>query len=173
MTTDHSAEYREMAAAVRRGAAHGKQTRGQYFNFRFRSGKQLVDSCAVGAAMLGMARLSSVTVDEKHVVGRLEAGKFRSQYRIFETRHLCPGQMTRWQCFNGQSTECVGEPNLFTMITHLNDFHCWTREEIADWLDALGAEARPADPPRASTETAARKPVTRTVRRRVRELVEA
>jgi hypothetical protein len=26
------------------------------------------------------------------------------------------------------------------MITHLNDFHCWTRERIADWVQSVERE---------------------------------
>lgn len=43
----------------------------------------------------------------------------------------CPGLSTN----NGR---CVYENReLFYIIIHLNDCHKWTREQIADWLDAL------------------------------------
>jgi hypothetical protein len=31
---------------------------------------------------------------------------------------------------------CV-KPTPQKILPHLNDFHCWTRERIADWLDTL------------------------------------
>jgi hypothetical protein len=34
--------------------------------------------------------------------------------------------------------ECVGLRDLGSTIIHLNDDHCWTRERIADWLEASG-----------------------------------
>lgn len=30
------------------------------------------------------------------------------------------------------------DANLFSHVTHLNDDHRWTREQIADWLDEQG-----------------------------------
>lgn len=43
-----------------------------------------------------------------------------------------PGLHTQTWC-----PECGNRGSLFNMITELNDAHRWTREQIADWLDAL------------------------------------
>lgn len=35
---------------------------------------------------------------------------------------------------------CVASGTLYTTIQHINDFHEWSREEIADWLDTLPSQ---------------------------------
>lgn len=47
-----------------------------------------------------------------------------------------------------------GKPFHNKAIGHLNDFHCWTREAIADWVESIeNAQAAEATPAEATCKT--------------------
>jgi hypothetical protein len=50
-------------------------------------------------------------------------------------RIACP-EMNTALCIN-MAANPVFHCTLHQVITHLNDFHLWTRESIADWIDSL------------------------------------
>lgn len=62
-------------------------------------------------------------------------------------QELIPGSITSvytklQEMISGMSSyatcpDCSVPGSIVWLITHLNDLHAWTREEIADWLDNL------------------------------------
>ncbi len=54
--------------------------------------------------------------------------------QLYKFSVMCP--KTKWnECPHGNS-----KISLKTAIIHLNDFHKWSREEIADWLETLDVD---------------------------------
>lgn len=35
---------------------------------------------------------------------------------------------------------CGGDDDIWSLVVHLNDFHKWSREKVADWLDTLNMD---------------------------------
>lgn len=70
-------------------------------------------TCALGAALEAMGAL------QKDV----------------RTNWLFPVLKMYVTCPAGDGHAQFGETSLDAMIIHLNDFHKWTREEIADWVE--------------------------------------
>jgi len=100
---------RELASYIREGAARRpEQAYGDYF-------KGQNASCALGAAYDGMYRVpgdpskTRPTKDLDRVFNCLES-----------TIRKCPA--------------CQKTLGLAVIIVHLNDDHCWSREQIADWV---------------------------------------
>src|SRR5258708_7342925 len=50
------------------------------------------------------------------------------------------GQIVQCPVCQSSLTTSIYCRALYATIVHLNDFHCWTREAIADWLDSRHAE---------------------------------
>ena len=90
------------------------------------------NTCALGAAY--------------DAIGELHRGQgydWSWACRRFPVLKVLDGSRGRPKCFLcGTFVESI--------IPHLNDFHRWTRERIADWIQTLES----ADEPRASPETA-------------------
>jgi len=108
---------RELATFIREGAQRRpEQAYGDYF-------KGQNASCALGAAYDGMYRVpgdpsrTRPTKDLDRVFNCLEG-----------TIRKCPA--------------CAKRLGLAVIIVHLNDDHCWSREQIADWIAGEEAPAQ-------------------------------
>ena len=83
-------------------------------------------SCALGAAYEGIYRLAD------DMGGKRPTKDLTTFFDCLEgTIRACPIE------------GCKKRLLLSAMIVHLNDFHEWSREKIADWLEENGA-AKPA-----------------------------
>jgi hypothetical protein len=102
---------RELAKAIRLGAARRPQCFGSYFDERG-------GSCALGAAYDGMYELPRQAREPGEVVPRHLERLFHCLEDIVKR---CP-------------ESCRKRLPLGAMIVHLNDDHGWTRERIAEWL---------------------------------------
>lgn len=51
-------------------------------------------------------------------------------------RVLCPARTIV------EDNKCFTEQRLFRIIIHLNDYHGWSREQIADWLETLDVDLK-------------------------------
>jgi hypothetical protein len=119
--------------AIRKGA---EQIPGQarWTWFEFDSEGRAVSACAMAAAYAGI--YGAPTREEwegegsRMVCRLLNLAEFQARRR----GQGCPA------CPNYGSTESEDRPlyseGLSLVLSHLNDEHHWTREEIADWLDA-------------------------------------
>ena len=106
-----------LSDAMRLGAAMVPQAFGDTF---VRNGQTIVAACAWSSVSIG---LGFPSID---VIGI---------YRRFPELHKtlpCP------EC--DKSGYFGGMPTLEELITHMNDDHRWTREQIADWIDSLKPE---------------------------------
>jgi hypothetical protein len=126
MTASH--DEAELAKAIREGVRHRpRQAFGEYFKGR-------ASSCALGAAYEGIYRMPR-EVEGFHP-HRLD--------RLFECLDF-----SIMRCPAG----CTKRIPLGALIVHLNDYHEWTREQIADWVATLAppapAPAAPAGGPEA------------------------
>ena len=107
-----------LAEAIRKGAMQRPQA------FEVYVGKGSSSTCAVGAAFEGITGSIAPTIGDDEI---LEA---MAQAGIgVEPRQPCPecGHLT---------LDASGPLGILVTIFHLNDDHHWTREQIADWLDA-------------------------------------
>ncbi|MFN2445487.1 MAG: hypothetical protein ABR606_07880 [Vicinamibacterales bacterium] len=120
---DHHGE-RELASFIRAGAERRPdQAFGDYF-------KGQRASCALGAAYEGMYRLP------RQVEGMHPTKDLEWFFDCLEgTVRRCPGE--------GCSKKLV----LSAIIVHLNDDHRWSREQIAQWLEAVNGVANGAARP--------------------------
>ena len=112
--SDHVHCEKELASYIREGSQRRpEQARGDYF-------KGQNASCALGAAYDGMYRVPGDP-------GRTRPTKDLD--RIFtcleSTIRRCPAE------------GCQKKLGLAVVIVHLNDDHCWSREQIADWVAGL------------------------------------
>lgn len=60
--------------------------------------------------------------------------------RLLDTEVHCPAQGRQFPPGSGLYGSCppaVTPARIAKVIVHLNDHHCWTREQIADWLETL------------------------------------
>ena len=122
-------DQRELAKAIRLGAARRPQCFGSYFDERG-------GSCALGAAYDGMYEMPREKREPGEVVPR-------NLERLFH----CLEDVVK-QCPASAASAAAGKPMtlkqgeaacrkrlpLGAMIVHLNDDHGWTREHIAEWL---------------------------------------
>lgn len=102
---------KELASCIRAGAQRRpEQAYGDYF-------KGTKASCALGAAYEGMYRLPAVINSARPA---------RDLERFFDclegTVRACPAE------------GCNKKHGLAVIIVHLNDDHCWSREQIAAWI---------------------------------------
>ena len=115
-TDENLVDERQLATAIRLGAARRPQCFGSYFDERG-------GSCALGAAYDGMYELPRQAREPGEIVPRhLE----RLFHCLEDVVKRCP------EVANGVS--CRKRLPLGAMIVHLNDDHGWTREQIAEWL---------------------------------------
>lgn len=101
-----------LSEAIRLGSMLRPQIRNEYSTRR--------GSCAVGAACdaLGIGELGIAAAEMEWVKAFDVDASGRIHHR------LCP------VCGDGR-------PNTVNAITHLNDDHKWTREQIADWVQTI------------------------------------
>jgi hypothetical protein len=114
---DELVDQRELARAIRLGAARRPQCFGSYFDERG-------GSCALGAAYDGMYELPRQEKEQGEIIPRhLE--------RLF---HCLEDVVKRCPEMSAAAQACRKRLPLGAMIVHLNDDHGWTREQIAEWL---------------------------------------
>jgi len=105
---------KELASYIRAGTERRpEQAHGDYFKGRNAS-------CALGAAYDGMYRVPG------------EPGRTRPT-KDLESIFDCLERTIR-QC---PAEGCTKKLGLAVIIVHLNDDHCWSREQIADWVSGL------------------------------------
>ena len=107
---------RELAKAIRLGAARRPQCFGSYFDERG-------GSCALGAAYDGMYELPRQAREPGEIVPRHLERLFTCLEDVVKR---CPEK--------AEGAACRKRLPLGAMIVHLNDDHGWTREQIAEWL---------------------------------------
>ena len=114
-----------LSDAIREGCKTTTQEHGSYIE-RNDAGEP-VRACALGAAMIGVG-------DNDYTNAMFELEVFWPELDTGNRamRHPCPAPF------------CPVAGNLFLVITHLNDTHCWTREDIADFIDTLSIDLTPA-----------------------------
>jgi hypothetical protein len=111
-------DQRELAKAIRLGAARRPQCFGSYFDERG-------GSCALGAAYDGMYEMPREKREPGEVVPRNLERLFHCLEDIVKQCPIRP---------NVGEAACRKRLPLGAMIVHLNDDHGWTREHIAEWL---------------------------------------
>jgi hypothetical protein len=100
--------FKELAAAIRRGSLVTEQCFETPFRWHLVDGKHVpYAACAMGAASLGGFTRGM--------------GEHINDNKVLSDIRNCP--------------DC-GHTNQ-DIVPHLNDFHQWTRERIADWLDTF------------------------------------
>jgi hypothetical protein len=109
-----------LAEAVRLGAAQRPQCYGLPFRYEQPG---ILGSCFAGAAYEGLTD----TVDLAYARGSRVYDVLRATFPIASRPVVCP--------VGG----CGDSGPLLSGATHLNDWHEWTREQIADWVSELEA----------------------------------
>jgi len=108
---------KEVAAAIRMNGL--EQIQEDYIRYDYEKG-EIVGACAIGQAAVNLG------------------GIFREQPDYLERQLnqvvLENHPLNYWEC---PRESCGGRQHLGQLITHLNDYHFWTFEEIADWLDSI------------------------------------
>lgn len=125
----------KLSEAIRLGAMLRPQGRGDFFVREVADGKILAatTSCALGAAY-------------EAIHGRTTLHSSRVRERLQEAWPLLDAPQTTHPC-----PLCATVPRFFMVptdtladtITHLNDCHCWTREQIAVWVETFETETEP------------------------------
>lgn len=131
----------DCSTAIRLGAQRLPQCLGLFEHdtiVNFPRRYKLRAACALGAAYLHITDYEflehpetlAMLVDNNDSVYKklIETFPILSQ----EFSGQCPGQAFK-SCNNCRSWR----RDVLTAVIHLNDYHCWTRERIADWLDTL------------------------------------
>ena len=114
----------DLATAIREGSTKRGPARGHFFRVTCAvDGIETVGSCALGAAF-------------EALTGRSKAGTY--EY-ISKTLAAAFPALTRAEARCPMAGDCAvdGTAPLFDLIPHLNDDHGWTRERIADWVEAV------------------------------------
>jgi hypothetical protein len=102
-------KYCSLSSAIRAGSALGPQAFDRWF------GKNGA-TCALGAA-----RVAEFGLEHE---GGIDLGA------------IWPYCITAYaSCPDGGCSE-YGKVRIFGLVVHLNDFHRWTRDQIADWLES-------------------------------------
>lgn len=104
----------KLSQAIRRGARNGMQVFDKYINSRG-------GSCALGAAMYGSGIVSEAGIEFDAV---LSMGKLENTF---------PELLGYAQCPSCDHTVICP---LTDLLPHLNDFHRFSRERIAGWIEA-------------------------------------
>ncbi len=114
-----------LAEAIRKGAQQRPQIFCRMFSW---VGKTLQGSCVLGAAWEGQYGAPTFVDSPMDIVGAQE----RSDLDVFPEFGQ---EFPKFSCpVNGQ---CGVPTALETVLIHLNDYHRWTRERIADWVEAV------------------------------------
>jgi hypothetical protein len=92
--------------------------------FDMERGEHIISSCALAAAAEAVNPLCApdpcFVEDREAAIDKTLEVNFGVMLDTAATCPVCP----------------LGHPdNLFQVIAHLNDLHCWTREEIADFVE--------------------------------------
>jgi len=141
----HKGRTMKLSQAIRIGAAKRPQCEGSLFGFirKSRGDEECeIGSCAWGAGLEGAG---IVTDEDKMLHAALDYGRHIEKFdglmsAIYGTSLEDDSGIPLYPC---PVDDCDGghedtESSLDDMIVHLNDYHEWTREAIADWLDARG-----------------------------------
>lgn len=109
--------------AIRLGAAVTEKITGQMFS------EDRTGTCAIGAGLIACGAQWRKTKNPY----------FHGKYfmKLIERR----GTLAKLKRIpTGKCPVCICSPrrNLYSAIAHLNDFHNWSREDIADWIVASG-----------------------------------
>lgn len=111
----------KLSEAIRLGAMLKPQIIGNYFND--------VGTCALGGAYDAIGKLMACGSDMHSPV-----------WPLIEAEAKCPAcKPPRYSLVN--YPRCVGQ-----VITHLNDDHRWTREQIADWVATVEPQDAAVEP---------------------------
>lgn len=122
----------KFSEAMRLGAMLGPQAFGYDF-----SGEEDAASCAFGAAVSGaglqIKSVQSVEDEEPEVVGEL----LRAKYARIAGYVLLPPEWGSLRIIKAECcvAGCKYNDCVLGVVTHLNDNHRWTRQEIADWVE--------------------------------------
>lgn len=79
---------------------------------------------------------------------------------MFDSNHMVPSavQDAKWPILAVIAKSCPccrdGRQSVADMITHLNDYHTWTREAIADWVSTIEPPEFPDPQPVAAPDAA-------------------
>lgn len=80
--------------------------------------KSLDAPCAIGGALQSVGRQIAVFLEANF-------REFRDEWPFVANLAHCPA------CKGNISREIV------ELVWHLNDYHCWTRSQIADWVETI------------------------------------
>lgn len=83
---------------------------------------QVVATCAVAGAVVALG--GRVEHFPKGVFFVEQCGNYVGDFA------LCPATAS----LRGEQTACLRQDTVLATCVHLNDFHRWTREQIADWV---------------------------------------
>jgi hypothetical protein len=126
-----------LSEAIRLGSMLRKQGFGRLF---VHAAEGDLRSCALGAAEEALR--GGAAYDWRH------ADKVGDVYTIYsellDSRNSCPRCAERDVQYSAQTQ---------AIVHHLNDDHRWTREAIADWLEALELQPAPAAEPQPELAT--------------------
>jgi hypothetical protein len=115
----------KLSQAIRLGAT----IRGQCFGSFFKNEQ----SCALGAAMEAIFPGVPVPSWKKGPFpGKPYYEKLKDRFPFLNTR------VTKLPEGIGWETGCCQPPDYSVVILRLNDTYCWSREEIAGWLEKQG-----------------------------------
>jgi hypothetical protein len=112
-----------LGEAMRKGAAQRPQCFGSVMR---QVGDEVTGTCALGAAYEGAFGFAALVSNDDESLFHMELEDVAEADGLNVTIHrACP--------------VCGPEPSvqLLDLVAHLNDMHDWSRERIADWLDAL------------------------------------
>lgn len=116
----------KLSEAIRIGAKIRPQAYGAYYLVGQMTGR--IGSCAIGAAY--------------EAAGFYQPEKLAMPCTLEDRAHWFEG-LDKWK-EKGQTftcPECLAEQReepIPLLVTHLNDFHAWSRENIADHIERLG-----------------------------------
>lgn len=115
----------KLSEAIREGAKLRPMGTEAYFSFDYDSGK--VCSCVLGAALEGA--LEGQIKDAEDIDGMNISHSLIEHWPVL-------GEL--WSPFKGSTFVYAGY-SLLNVIAEMNDSGKFTREEIADWLESIGA----------------------------------
>lgn len=116
-------EQMKLSTAIREGA----KLRPQAFRAYFYTKNGVICSCAFGAAYEAVTG-NLPRRGNKNYIDEVITPVLDANFPVLQTfeRFACPADKNCTIC------------SPFNIVTHLNDTHDWTREQIADWLEEKG-----------------------------------
>lgn len=126
----------KLSEAIREGAKLRPQLRRPNEGDYGFSANREISSCAMGAAFeaAGLVKVFDAGNDWPDQETAKDVNVFHIWpvlYRQLEDEELVKLGL-RWCC-----AVIRFDPMLSEVITHLNDYHGWTREQIADWVEGI------------------------------------